>query len=83
MEKRALPYIQGELQRLHSNNAQMLTDESEFEFLKVGTNRKKSCCLFFFLILLQTFEALLLVQLLPSGVSAIARIWDFPLSCDA
>lgn len=36
MEKRALPYIQGELQRLHSNNAQMLTDESEFEFLKVA-----------------------------------------------
>lgn len=36
MEKRALPYIQGELQRLHSNNAQMLADESEFEFLKVA-----------------------------------------------
>nr|XP_057918587.1 FERM and PDZ domain-containing protein 2 isoform X1 [Doryrhamphus excisus]XP_057918588.1 FERM and PDZ domain-containing protein 2 isoform X1 [Doryrhamphus excisus]XP_057918589.1 FERM and PDZ domain-containing protein 2 isoform X1 [Doryrhamphus excisus] len=35
MEKRALPYIIGELQRLHSNNAQMLTDESELEFLKV------------------------------------------------
>ncbi|XP_070783707.1 FERM and PDZ domain-containing protein 2 [Enoplosus armatus] len=35
MEKRALPYIQGELLRLHSNNAQMLTDESELEFLKV------------------------------------------------
>lgn len=36
MEKRALPYIQGELLRLHSNNAQMLTDESELEFLKVA-----------------------------------------------
>ncbi|XP_070846688.1 FERM and PDZ domain-containing protein 2 [Chaetodon trifascialis] len=35
MEKRALPYIQGELLRLHTNNAQMLTDESELEFLKV------------------------------------------------
>ncbi|KAI3365066.1 hypothetical protein L3Q82_010183, partial [Scortum barcoo] len=35
MEKRALPYIQGELLRLHSNNVQMLSDESEFEFLKV------------------------------------------------
>ncbi|KAM3592448.1 uncharacterized protein V6R79_019085 [Siganus canaliculatus] len=35
MEKRALPYIQGELLRLHSNNAQMLADEAEFEFLKV------------------------------------------------
>lgn len=37
MEKRALPYIQGELLRLHSNNAQMLIDESELEFLKVAS----------------------------------------------
>lgn len=36
MEKRALPYIQEELLRLHTNNAQMLTDESELEFLKVA-----------------------------------------------
>lgn len=35
MEKRALPYIQAELLRLHANSAQMLTDESELEFLKV------------------------------------------------
>lgn len=35
MEKRALPYIQGELTRLHANNAQMPADESELEFLKV------------------------------------------------
>ncbi|KAK2820888.1 hypothetical protein Q5P01_023847 [Channa striata] len=35
MEKRALPYIQGELLRLHSSNAQMLREESELEFLKV------------------------------------------------
>nr|XP_046233129.1 FERM and PDZ domain-containing protein 2 [Scatophagus argus] len=35
MEKRALPYIQGELIRLHTNNVQMLADESELEFLKV------------------------------------------------
>uniref|UniRef100_A0A3Q1GPL5 FERM and PDZ domain containing 2 n=1 Tax=Acanthochromis polyacanthus TaxID=80966 RepID=A0A3Q1GPL5_9TELE len=35
MEKRALPYIQEELLRLHTNNTQMLTDESELEFLKV------------------------------------------------
>uniref|UniRef100_H3CCB9 FERM and PDZ domain containing 2 n=1 Tax=Tetraodon nigroviridis TaxID=99883 RepID=H3CCB9_TETNG len=35
MEKRALPYIQGELTRLHANNAQMLAQESELEFLKV------------------------------------------------
>ncbi|XP_069012389.1 FERM and PDZ domain-containing protein 2 [Embiotoca jacksoni] len=35
MEKRALPYIQGELLQLHTNNAQMHTDESELEFLKV------------------------------------------------
>ncbi|KAM8836489.1 FERM and PDZ domain-containing protein 2 isoform 2-T4 [Spinachia spinachia] len=35
MEKRALPLIQAELLRLHGNNAQMLTDESELEFLKV------------------------------------------------
>ncbi|XP_077481618.1 FERM and PDZ domain-containing protein 2 isoform X1 [Stigmatopora argus] len=35
MEKRALPCILGELQRLHSNNAQMLAEESEVEFLKV------------------------------------------------
>ncbi|TNN04155.1 hypothetical protein fugu_001184 [Takifugu bimaculatus] len=34
MEKRALPYIQGELTRLHANNAQMPADESELEFLK-------------------------------------------------
>ncbi|XP_029933905.1 FERM and PDZ domain-containing protein 2 [Myripristis murdjan] len=36
MERRALPYIQEELLRLHINNAQMLTDESELEFLKVS-----------------------------------------------
>ncbi|KAF1374187.1 hypothetical protein PFLUV_G00246940 [Perca fluviatilis] len=35
MEKRALPHIQGELLRLHTKNTQMLTDESELEFLKV------------------------------------------------
>ncbi|XP_061564678.1 tyrosine-protein phosphatase non-receptor type 13 isoform X2 [Cololabis saira] len=35
MEKRALPYVQGELLRHHANNAQMLTEESELEFLKV------------------------------------------------
>ncbi|XP_068439827.1 FERM and PDZ domain-containing protein 2 [Clinocottus analis] len=35
MEKRALPHIQGELLRLHTNNAQMLADESKLEFLKV------------------------------------------------
>ncbi|KAM3860021.1 FERM and PDZ domain-containing protein 2 [Diretmus argenteus] len=35
MEKRALPSIREELLRLHTNNAQMLTDESELEFLKV------------------------------------------------
>lgn len=81
MEKRALPYIQGELQRLHGNNAQMLADESEFEFLKVGTNRKTA--FFFLLIVLQMFEALLPFWLLPSGVSAVARIWDFALSRDA
>ncbi|XP_023251269.1 FERM and PDZ domain-containing protein 2 [Seriola lalandi dorsalis] len=34
MEKRALPYVQEELLRLHTNNAQMLSDESELEFLK-------------------------------------------------
>ncbi|XP_028332371.1 tyrosine-protein phosphatase non-receptor type 13 [Gouania willdenowi] len=35
MEKLALPYIQSELLRLHHSNAQMLSDESEQEFLKV------------------------------------------------
>ncbi|XP_036072929.1 FERM and PDZ domain-containing protein 2 [Oryzias melastigma] len=35
MEKRALPYVQAELLRHHANNAQMLADESELEFLKV------------------------------------------------
>ncbi|XP_031699859.1 FERM and PDZ domain-containing protein 2 [Anarrhichthys ocellatus] len=35
MEKRALPHIQGELLRLHTNYAQMLPDESEIEYLKV------------------------------------------------
>lgn len=39
MEKRALPLIQAELLRLHANNAQMLTDESELEFLKVAKYR--------------------------------------------
>uniref|UniRef100_A0A3P9HDR9 FERM and PDZ domain containing 2 n=1 Tax=Oryzias latipes TaxID=8090 RepID=A0A3P9HDR9_ORYLA len=34
MEKRALPYVQAELMRHHANNAQMLADESELEFLK-------------------------------------------------
>lgn len=45
MEKRALPYIQGELLRLHTNNAQMLADESELEFLKVArvANLSKWC----------------------------------------
>lgn len=36
MEKRALPYIQGELTRLHANNAHMTADEAELEFLKVA-----------------------------------------------
>lgn len=36
MEKRALPYIQGELTRLHANNSQMVAEESELEFLKVA-----------------------------------------------
>ncbi|CAL8284701.1 unnamed protein product [Merluccius merluccius] len=36
MEKRALPYIRDELLRLHVSNAQMPTDESELEFLKVS-----------------------------------------------
>ncbi|XP_015255966.1 PREDICTED: FERM and PDZ domain-containing protein 2-like [Cyprinodon variegatus] len=35
MEKRALPYIQAELLKLHATNAQMIADESELEFLKV------------------------------------------------
>ncbi|KAK5880851.1 hypothetical protein CesoFtcFv8_021716 [Champsocephalus esox] len=35
MEKRALPYIQGELLRLHANTAQMLPDEAELDFLKL------------------------------------------------
>lgn len=47
MEKRALPYIQGELLRLHTNNAEMLADESELEFLKVAreTNLIRWCAL--------------------------------------
>lgn len=47
-----------------------------------GSNKQKNDVVVFF-TLLQTFEALLLVQLLPSGVSAVARIRDFALSCDA
>ncbi|XP_068161767.1 FERM and PDZ domain-containing protein 2 [Antennarius striatus] len=35
IEKRALPFIHGELLRLHTYNAQMPPDESELEFLKV------------------------------------------------
>ncbi|XP_063748697.1 tyrosine-protein phosphatase non-receptor type 13 isoform X2 [Eleginops maclovinus] len=35
LEKRALPYIQKELLRLHTNNAQMLVDEAELDFLKL------------------------------------------------
>ncbi|KAJ0060173.1 hypothetical protein NL108_004014, partial [Boleophthalmus pectinirostris] len=42
MEKRALPYIQEELLRLHTNNAQMLTEETELEFLKVQNAYKQS-----------------------------------------
>lgn len=42
MEKRALPYVQAELLRHHANNAQMLADESELEFLKV-LNRPFRC----------------------------------------
>ncbi len=53
MEKRALPYIQGELLRLHSNNAQMLSEESELEFLKVANVINKmnimSCAFGFYL----------------------------------
>lgn len=44
MEKRALPYVQAELMRHHANNAQMLADESELEFLKV----QKRCFRCFF-----------------------------------
>ena len=37
MEKRALPSIKDELLRLHGSNAEMLSDEAELEFLKVGS----------------------------------------------
>lgn len=35
MEKIALPCLREELPRLHANNAQMLPEEAEMEFLKV------------------------------------------------
>ena len=38
MEKRALPFLRDELIRLHNNNGQMLSDESELEFLRVIVN---------------------------------------------
>ncbi|XP_078146913.1 FERM and PDZ domain-containing protein 2 [Centroberyx gerrardi] len=47
MEKRALPYIRQELMQLHTNNAQMLTDESEFEFLKVSQQLPEYGVLFY------------------------------------
>ncbi|XP_071381020.1 FERM and PDZ domain-containing protein 2 [Centroberyx affinis] len=47
MEKRALPYIRQELLRLHTNNTQMLTDESEFEFLKVSQQLPEYGVLFY------------------------------------
>ncbi|KAG7249005.1 hypothetical protein CRUP_023084 [Coryphaenoides rupestris] len=43
MEKRALPYIRDQLLRLHISNAQMLTDESELEFLKVTKHTMFVC----------------------------------------
>lgn len=76
---------------LHSGRAaatsqQQRSDAHRWVRVRVpqGRNKQKRSVLFFFhLTILQMFEALLLVQLLPSGVSAIARIWDFALSCDA
>ncbi|XP_056153588.1 tyrosine-protein phosphatase non-receptor type 13 [Lampris incognitus] len=47
MEKRALPYIKGELLRLHRNNAQMLVDEAEREFLKVSQQLPEYGVLFY------------------------------------
>ncbi|CAL8302779.1 unnamed protein product [Lota lota] len=47
MEKRALPYIQDELLRLHVSNAQMLSDESEMEFLKVSQHLPEYGVLFY------------------------------------
>lgn len=41
MEKRALPYIQEELLRLHSNNTHLVPDECELEFLKVEQSESK------------------------------------------
>lgn len=50
MEKRALPYIREELQRLHANNAQMLTEESEVEFLKVTRREPMGAFLYEYLL---------------------------------
>lgn len=35
MEKMSRPYLKQQLQQLHANNANMTTEESELEFLKV------------------------------------------------
>ncbi|CAL8310023.1 unnamed protein product [Boreogadus saida] len=47
MEKRALPSIKDELLRLHASNAQMLSDESELEFLKVSLSLPEYGVLFY------------------------------------
>jgi hypothetical protein len=39
LEKMALPNLKEELPRLHANNAQMLPEEAETEYLKVGKRR--------------------------------------------
>ncbi|KAM4624537.1 FERM and PDZ domain-containing protein 2 [Polymixia lowei] len=47
MEKRALPYIREQLLQRHANNTQMLTDESELEFLKVSQHLPEYGVLFY------------------------------------
>ncbi|KAM6951177.1 FERM and PDZ domain-containing protein 2 [Aplochiton taeniatus] len=47
MEKRALPFLKGELLRLHANNSQMPTTESELEFLKVSQQLPEYGVLFY------------------------------------
>lgn len=47
MEKRALPFLRDELLRLHNNNVNMPSDESELEFLKVAQQLPEFGVLFY------------------------------------
>ena len=59
MEKRALPSIKDELLRLHASNTQMLSDESELEFLKV--TRQKTLMLVYMYINIENYHLIIII----------------------